>query len=114
MKKSLILLACFALLPVFIFGTTVSAADPIKVRVGVYENPPKIFTNDEGNATGFWVDIIEYIASEEGWEIEYFPGSWAQCENRLENNEIDIMPDVAYTEERSTLWDYSNADRFGT
>lgn len=108
MKRFFILLTCFALFFTFIFGTTVSAADPIKIRVGVYENPPKIFTDDNGDASGFWVELIESIASEEGWEIEYVPGTWAQCEDRLENNEIDILPDIAYTEARSSKYEYTS------
>jgi PAS domain S-box-containing protein len=99
---------CSFLFSVTVFAMPVAADDSITLRVGIYENNPKIFTAPNGDAAGFWPDIVEYIASEEGWEIEYVPGSWAQCLNRLENNEIDIMPDVAYTEERAALYDFSN------
>jgi len=82
--------------------------DELTVRVGIYENQPKIFTDENGKASGFWPDIIDYIASAEGWKIEYIPGTWSQCLERLENSEIDIMPDVAYTDERKELYDFSN------
>jgi signal transduction histidine kinase len=108
MKKCCVLLLCLALLWGAAFPIAVSANDPVTVRVGVYENSPKIFTDDRGNASGFWPDIIEYIASEEGWEVEYIHGTWIQCLNRLEKNEIDIMPDVSYTEARSKLYAFSN------
>ena len=108
-KKSFpVLLFCLLLLYVFVPSPGVFANDSITLKVGVYENSPKIFTDDEGNASGFWPDIIEYIASEEKWEIEYIYGTWDQCLDRLERDEIDIMPDVAYTEERSTHYDFSN------
>jgi len=85
-----------------------AAADDLKiVRVGIYENQPKIFTDDKGNATGLWPDIIEYIALKEGWKIQYVHGAWTECLTRLENNEIDLMPDMAYTEERSKTYDFS-------
>jgi signal transduction histidine kinase len=99
---------CLLLLYVSIFGAAVAADDSITVRVGIYENQPKIFTDDQGNASGFWPDIIGYIASKEGWKIEYIHGTWTECLKRLENNEIDIMPDVAYTEERSRQYDFSH------
>jgi signal transduction histidine kinase len=99
---------CLLLLYVPIFGATVAADDSITVRVGIYENQPKIFTDDQGNASGFWPDIIGYIASKEGWKIEYIHGTWTECLKRLENNEIDMMPDVAYTEERSRQYDFSH------
>ena len=108
MKRHLILLLCLSLLYVSFFSLAVSADNSITVKVGLYENSPKIFTDEKGNASGFWPPIIEYIASREGWEIEYVPGTWTECLTRLENNEIDIMPDVAYTEERGTLYDFSN------
>lgn len=93
---SLILLLSLAI------GSAIVAADDAKiVRVGIYENQPKIFTDSAGKASGFWPDIIEDIASKEGWTIEYKHGTWSECLKMLENNEIDIMPDVAYTEERS-------------
>jgi hypothetical protein len=39
----------------------VSAADPLTVRVGIYENSPKIFTGENGAPSGFWPDIVNYI-----------------------------------------------------
>lgn len=102
------LLLCFSLFYVPIFGMPVSADNFLTLRVGLYENSPKIFTDENGDAAGFWPDIIEYIAAEEGWEIEYVPGSWAESLDRLEKNEIDIMPDVAYTEERAELYAFSH------
>ena len=89
--------------------TGVVAADDLKtVRVGIYENQPKIFTDTEGKPAGFWPDIIGYIASEEGWTLEYKHGTWTECLGMLENNEIDIMPDVAYTEERADKYAFSH------
>ena len=107
MKMYFMLLLCLSLLCTFVFGIVIAANDSTVVRVGIYENSPKIFTDEKGNASGFWPDIIEYIASQEGWKIEYIHGTWDQCLQRLENNEIDMMPDVAYTEERDIPYDFS-------
>ena len=111
MKRYLIPFLCLSFLFVSFFSFAVSADDSVSsitVKVGLYENSPKIFTDEEGNASGFWPAIVEYIASREGWEIEYVRGTWTECLARLENNEIDIMPDVAYTEERAALYAFSN------
>jgi len=110
MKRYLILLLCLSLLCVSLFSLAVSADDSVSsipMKVGLYENSPKIFTDEEGNAAGFWPPVIDYIASKEGWEIEYVHGTWIECLTRLENGQIDIMPDVAYTEERAALYDFS-------
>ncbi len=101
----------FIFLPLFYlaaFSAFVTANDLKIIRVGIYENQPKIFTDDQGKASGFWPDIIEYMASTEGWTIEYKHGTWSECLKRLENNEIDIMPDVAYTEGRTKTYAFSH------
>ncbi len=69
------------------------------VKVGIYENAPKVFSED-GKASGIFVEILEYMADREGWEIIYVAGTWREGLERLRNNEIDLMPDVAFTPER--------------
>ncbi len=97
-------LAVFA--AVFISAAVlVSGARP--VRVGVYENAPKIFTED-GTPKGIFIDILEYISEEEGWELEYVTGTWSEGLDRLEKGGIDLMPDVAYTAERDEIYSFHN------
>ena len=112
-----IILICFVCLSIISSFSTINLVladddiannDELTVRVGIYENQPKIFTDENGKASGFWPDIIAYIASKEGWNIEYIPGTWSECMKRLETGEIDMMPDVAYTDERKELYDFSN------
>ncbi|MDD5700707.1 MAG: ATP-binding protein [Dehalococcoidales bacterium] len=91
------------------FSTVVVSADnPIKLKVGIYANKPKIFVDENGNPSGFWPSIIDEIAAKERWVVEYVPGSWSEGLTRLQNNEIDIMPDVAISEDRRALYDFSN------
>lgn len=104
MKKGLILLLCLSFLPVFLITPVAHADDQQIIRVGLYENRPKIFTDEKGNASGFWPDITQSIVSDMGWQIEYIHGTWEECLIRLENNEIDVMPDMAYSEDRSTRY----------
>ncbi len=104
----LLAVLCF-LLPFFaLAGNAVSADSTITVRVGIYENPPKIFTDEQGQASGFWPDIIHNIAVQEGWNVEYIHGTWTECLQRLQDNEIDMMPDVAYTSDRGNLYAFGN------
>ncbi|WP_239027787.1 ATP-binding protein [Geomonas subterranea] len=74
------------------------------MTVGVYENPPKIFTSDAGKPTGIFIDLIEQIAEKEGWRMRYVPGTWSEGLERLQRGEIDLMPDVAYTAEREKIY----------
>lgn len=87
-------------------GSRLAHADNQVVKIGIYENAPKVFTAPSGKAAGIFVDIIESIAAEEGWHLRYFPGTWGQGLDRLEKGEIDLMPDVAYTAKRDKIFAY--------
>ncbi|MDT8991270.1 EAL domain-containing protein [Curvibacter sp. APW13] len=76
------------------------------LRVGVYNNPPKIFFEDGGNATGVFIALLKDIAQVEGWELRFQSCEWEECLRRLEQGELDIMPDVARTSEREARFDF--------
>lgn len=78
------------------------------VRVGIYQNEPKIFLDEDGKPAGFFVDIIDAIAKSEGWQLRYVSCAWHHCLDMLEQGDIDVMPDVAYTPERAARFDFSH------
>jgi signal transduction histidine kinase len=78
------------------------------VRVGFYENPPKVFVDQAGIPRGIFIDIIEHIAKQEGWNLHYVNGTWDEGLTRLENDSIDIMPDVAFSDIRSARFDFNH------
>ena len=88
----------------FFFGNPSAFADSHSVRVGVYENKPKVFISETGAPAGIFIDIIEQIAKSEGWKLHYVPGTWSQGLERLSKGEIDLMPDVALTADRERLY----------
>ncbi|MCX7918708.1 MAG: PAS domain S-box protein [bacterium] len=79
---------------------------PRTVRVGVYQNEPKIFMDNNGQPAGIFIDLLKKIAEQERWNLVYVPGEWSGCLQALELGQIDLMPDVAYSEERSTKYDF--------
>ena len=106
----LLLLSAIFLLSASILSTNaVAEAETLSVKIGAYENHPKIFIDDRNQVSGFWPELIEYIAKQENWKIEYLRGSWSEGLDRLEKKEIDIMPDVAFTEKRDRLFTFSMA-----
>jgi len=78
------------------------------VRVGIYDNPPKVSIDRTGTVSGLYPELLEEIASEEGWALEYVPGSWTESMERLDRGEIDLMVDVAYTVPRQTLYAFND------
>ncbi len=91
---------------VLLVGLAAANAEERVVYVGVYENAPKIFIDDTGQPAGFFIDVIQDIARQEGWELVFRPGTWAEGLDRLARGDIDLMPDVAYTAERAEIYDF--------
>jgi ABC-type amino acid transport substrate-binding protein len=97
-----ILLLWMTLFPSFFCA----AATARTVKIGIYENAPKVFTDASGRPAGMFVDIIEYVAGKEGWEIDYVTGTWTEGLDRLLAGEIDLMPDVAPSPDREKLYSF--------
>jgi diguanylate cyclase (GGDEF)-like protein/PAS domain S-box-containing protein len=76
------------------------------VRVGVYENKPKIFLSPDKQPTGILGDVLMAIAQSEGWGIEVVPCEWQACLKALQEGQIDLMPDVALNEQRAQIFDF--------
>ncbi len=70
-------------------------------RVGLYQNAPKIFSDADGRAAGFFPAIIAELAKRAGFQAEYVNCEWAACLAALAAGDIHIMPDVAWSEERA-------------
>ncbi len=78
------------------------------LNVGIYNNPPKIFLDNTQKPSGFFVDILNHIATQNQWQLNYVPCQWQECLGKLEKGEIDIMPDVAYSKEREEKFDFNH------
>ena len=77
-----------------------------ELRVGLYDNPPKIHVDEQGRAAGLFVELLDAIAREEGWRIRYERCEWDACLRRLERGELDLMPDVAWSTARAERFDF--------
>ena len=82
------------------------------IRVGIYENKPMAYIDESGNRAGLFPDLLESIALKEGWRLEYVRGTWSECLDRLEKNQIDIMLDVAESEQRGLIFLFNNETVF--
>ncbi|PKP21433.1 MAG: hypothetical protein CVU05_06770 [Bacteroidetes bacterium HGW-Bacteroidetes-21] len=74
------------------------------IKIGVYDNCPKIFMNEDGNPQGIFIDIVQSIAKKEHWELVYVKAEWVELVNMLKKGEIDVLPDMAYSKERDSVF----------
>lgn len=99
-RIGLALIACLSVAALAVFSQST-------VRVGVYNNPPKVTIDEYGVVSGLFPALIEAIASREGWSLEYVRGNWTESMTRLDRGEIDLMVDVAYTTPRQQLYAFN-------
>jgi diguanylate cyclase (GGDEF)-like protein/PAS domain S-box-containing protein len=88
--------------------TTASAiaAQPREVRVGVYQNAPKIFMDSQGQPSGILGDLLVEIARDEGWTLRAQACEWQACLQALQEGQLDLLPDVAFSDERAVIFDF--------
>ena len=77
------------------------------VKVGIYQNKPKVFIDAAGEPQGFFIDILDHIASEEGWQLDYVAATWEENLEKLEKAEIDLLLDIAESKERAEFFDFN-------
>ncbi len=80
----------------------------LSLKVGYYEDYPLIYTDSSNKIQGLYKDILNYIARHEGWTIEWIHSTFSTLLNHLKNGTIDIMTAIAYSKERSEIFDFNN------
>ena len=82
-------------------------AGATEIRIGIDNNPPLTFIDEQGKARGLFPDLFQQIAKTRNWSIEYVPCQWEQCLESLSSGEIDILPAIAYTEQRAARFNFA-------
>ncbi len=100
LRLSLVVLFFLILYPYNLTAKTV-------LKVGVYNNQPTVFMNENGVAKGLFIDVLEKIAIEEDWALEYVPEHFSVLFGKLQDGSIDLMPGVAFSEKRKGIIDFN-------
>ena len=86
-----------------------SNSTPVRkvVRVGFFEDGNFMSGASDGAVKdGYAYEYLQMLADEAGWRYEYVYGSWSQLYEKFLKGEIDLMPDVSYTDERAQQFNY--------
>ena len=70
-------------------------SDARTVTIGIYQNEPMVFLDEEGKPAGFYIDVLKHVASDEGWEVSYVAGTRSECLAWLGEDKVDILPGIA-------------------
>lgn len=76
------------------------------VRVGIYENEPKIFSDANGQPSGILGELLMEIAQREQWVLMPIYCDWQVCLESLKNGDLDLVPDVAFNDQRAAIFDF--------
>ncbi|MDO8988175.1 MAG: PAS domain S-box protein [Sideroxyarcus sp.] len=74
---------------------------------------PYADVDEQGNATGFAVELFAAAAGAAGLEVSFHPNHWNIVWNQLKNGEIDALPLVARVPEREGQVEFTNPHTFG-
>ncbi len=80
---------------------------PQSLRVGIYENDPLSFVDQEGMPRGIFPEILEEIARKEGWVLDFHLCTFGDCMVFLQGQSLDILGAVAFSQERSEIIDFA-------
>lgn len=99
----------FILFPVdHSFGKEIENKPGQLIRVGVFDNPPVAFKDDDGQWRGISIDVLQAIANDEGWVLEFVPGSFSSLLNKFDERQIDIISMMAYSTERANKYTFTS------
>ena len=70
------------------------------IRVGSFEDTFN-YVDKNGVRRGYGYELMQALAGYTGWKFEYVKCDWSNCFDKLENDEMDIMGDISYTDERA-------------
>lgn len=113
-------ISCFLLLLIFFSSASSSPkaqeSDPGKIiRIGVYENSPKILLKEKKETDGIFSGILENVLEKENLKPEYVSGSWPVVSNeKLANGEINMLPEAVTSDNRNSLFLLSGVPVFSS
>jgi len=102
-----------ALLAAALLAGAPAAAEQRTVRVAIHDTP-FCSVDASGKPQGFYVDIIEYIAAAEGWEIEYVVGTWSELLARFDRGEVDLLFPIVDSDENEARYDLTEEPLLST
>jgi PAS domain S-box-containing protein len=97
-----IFISLFTSAPLLVHGDTMKA-----IRVGITDNKPMCYIDDKGKPAGIFVEVLNYVAAKEGWNLEYVHGTWADLRAGLSSGTIDILLSMAYSKERDEQYSFN-------
>lgn len=82
-----------------------------EITVGVYSYEPFMVV-ENNQVKGFFIDLLETVAEEEQWNVQYQIYSFSNGLKAVEHGDVDLMLGVAWSASRDELYDYNEESFF--
>lgn len=94
------------------WGCSSASAQPeaVKVRMALEQNPPLAGFTEQGKPDGLFVDLMNEIALQNNWQVQYISCSQAECLAMLDDHRADFMAPLAWSPERAKWYKFSKND----
>ena len=89
-----------ALLLILLMGN-IAWAEPAAITVSFYDNYPLCFQDEKGMPQGVFIDVLEEVADQEGWELAYEYHTLEEQLTLVAEGKVDLGVAVAYTDTRA-------------
>ncbi len=83
------------------------------VRVGVFENPPIVFSHAAAHPNGIAIDVLDYVAKQERWRVEYVNAAWGELLKLMDGGKLDVLVGIGYSEERARKYKFNRESLLG-
>ena len=77
------------------------------VKAAWYEDSYHI-TDKNGSRSGYGYEYEQAVSAYTGWDYDYVTGNWEELLKKLQNDEIDLMSSLSYTDERAKTMLFSD------
>ncbi len=78
------------------------------IKVGTIDDfPPFEYKNSLGEYTGITADVLKVVTQKSGLSIELVEDEWSNLLEKIEKNEIHLMPEIVNTPERQKFIDFT-------
>jgi len=85
-----------------------AAATDTPIKVAIFPLAPLNFMDSAGRPQGLYPAILQKIAEEEEWRLQFIPCAWSECLDKVASGEIDLITTIAFTPERAKILDFSH------
>ena len=82
-------MAFFSAIPFVVYGKNIDSQETI--RIGYIDYGGFIDLDENGEYTGYGVELLDKIAEYTGWKYEYVYDTWDNILKKLESGEIDMI-----------------------